>query len=168
MTLGCATPATVDAVQENLHRRDPFERGIAQEGMKPIPPMIECLIVLAFAATLVACQLALISDLLLAVIILALLVVLVTTESNAGECDQPPTPGPSVLAMPSAEKPPAASRIPAASQRRSLGSSRRNAFPVRPDASPLSRTAAGARPPVWPRRSVRIDGHWSPQWSASD
>ena len=119
---------------------------IPHEGMKPIPPMIEIVIVLAFAAALVACHLALISDLLLATIILALLVVLVSTESNAGECDPPRTQSPSVLTTASAEKPPAASRIPAASMRQSMGSSRHSAFPAQPETCPRSLAAAGRGP----------------------
>jgi hypothetical protein len=108
--------------------------------------MIEIVIVLAFAAALVACHVALISDLLMVIIILALLVVLVSTESNAGECDQQRTQGPSLLTTPTSEKPPAASRIPAASMRRSLGSSRHSAFPAQPEACPRSLAAAGRGP----------------------
>ena len=54
-------------------------------------------ILLAFAAALVACHLALISELLMVTIILALLIVLVATEPNPGapyfplkRADQPP------------------------------------------------------------------------------
>ena len=46
-------------------------------------------IFLTFVATLVACQLALISDLLMVTIVLALLIVLITTEPDPSECDQP-------------------------------------------------------------------------------
>ena len=106
--------------------------------------MIEIVIVLAFAAALVACHLALISDLLMVIIILVLLVVLVSTESNAGECDQPRTQSPSVLTTLSAEKPPAASRIPAASIRRLPGSSRHSAFPAQLNPSHRSCLPASA------------------------
>jgi hypothetical protein len=64
--------------------------------MKPIPPMITTIFP-AFAATLVACHPALISDLLMVTISLALLIVLVATEPNPGapyfplnRADQPP------------------------------------------------------------------------------
>jgi hypothetical protein len=81
--------------------------------MKPIPPM-NTTIFLTFVATVVASQLAMISDLLLVTIVLALLIVLVTTEPVAGECDEPrakrqPVPIPS-----SPEKFPATSEIFAA------------------------------------------------------
>ena len=56
--------------------------------MKPIPPM-NTTIFLTFVATVVASQLAMISDLLLVTIVLALLIVLVTTEPASGECDEP-------------------------------------------------------------------------------
>lgn len=46
-------------------------------------------IFLTFAAALVACHLALISDLLMATIVLALFIVLVTTEPDSGQCEQP-------------------------------------------------------------------------------
>ena len=46
-------------------------------------------IFLTFVSTLVACRLALISDLLMVTIVLALLIVLVTTEPDSSECDQP-------------------------------------------------------------------------------
>jgi hypothetical protein len=49
--------------------------------MKPIPPMLAA-ILLAFAAALVACHLALISELLMVTIILALLIVLVATDPD--------------------------------------------------------------------------------------
>ena len=114
--------------------------------MKPLPSMIEIALVLALAAALVACHLALISDLLLAVIILALLVVLVATESNAGECDQPHTESPSVQTTLPAEEVSAAARVPVASRRWPLGSSRCRAFPVQPNASPRSLVAAGRGP----------------------
>ena len=48
-------------------------------------------IVLAFLAALYACHLALISDLLLAGIVLALLTVLTATEPEPGERNPPPT-----------------------------------------------------------------------------
>jgi hypothetical protein len=56
--------------------------------MKPIPPMIAT-IFLTFVAALVACHLALISDLLMVTIVLALLIVLVATEPDSSECGQP-------------------------------------------------------------------------------
>ena len=46
-------------------------------------------IVLAFVAALYACHLALISDLMLAGIVLALLTVLIATEPEPGECVPP-------------------------------------------------------------------------------
>jgi hypothetical protein len=69
--------------------------------MKPIPPM-NATIFLTFVAAAVACQLALISDLLMVTIVLALLIVLVTTEPDSCECDQPraePKPVP-IIASP--------------------------------------------------------------------
>jgi hypothetical protein len=62
---------------------DPFEDGIAHEEMKPIPPMLAS-IILAFVAALAACHLAWISDLVTITIVLALLVVLVATDSEPG------------------------------------------------------------------------------------
>lgn len=56
--------------------------------MKPIPPM-NATIFLTFAAALTACRLALISDLLMVAIVLALLIVLITTEPDSSECVQP-------------------------------------------------------------------------------
>jgi hypothetical protein len=56
--------------------------------MKPIPPM-NATIFLTFVAALAACRLALISDLLMVAIVLALLIVLITTEPDSSECDQP-------------------------------------------------------------------------------
>jgi hypothetical protein len=51
--------------------------------MKPIPHMLAA-ILLAFAAALVACHLALISELLMVTIILVLLIVLVATDPDPG------------------------------------------------------------------------------------
>jgi hypothetical protein len=83
--------------------------------MKPIPPM-NTTIFLTLVATLVACQLALISDLLMVTIVLALLIVLVTTEPDSGECDQPRAKSKSVLTTPSLDKFPAAPVIFAATR----------------------------------------------------
>jgi hypothetical protein len=81
--------------------------------MKPIPPM-NTTIFLTFVATLVASQLAMISDLLLVTIVLALLIVLVTTEPVSGECDEPRAKRRSVPIPSSPEKFPATSEIFAA------------------------------------------------------
>ena len=56
--------------------------------MKTNPTMIPA-IVLAFLAALYACHLALISDLLLAGVVLGLLTVLIATEPETGECEAP-------------------------------------------------------------------------------
>ena len=81
--------------------------------MKPIPPM-NTTIFLTFVATLVACQLALISDLLMVTIVLALLIVLVTTEPDSSECDQPRAKREPVPVKSASDKFPAASEIFAA------------------------------------------------------
>jgi hypothetical protein len=102
-------------------------------------------IFLTFVAALVACHLAWISDLLMVTIVFTLLIVLIGTEPDPGECDQPRTKRPSVLTRSSPDKFPAAARILAASRRRSLGLSRRHAFPAPADPSRRS-LAAGSRP----------------------
>ena len=61
-------------------------------------------IFLTFVATLVACQLALISDLLMVTIVLALLIVLITTEPDSNECDPPRTTRKSVPIISSSDK----------------------------------------------------------------
>ena len=71
-------------------------------------------IFLTFVATLVACQLALISDLLMVTIVLALLIVLIATEPASGEDDEPRAKRPPVPIPSSPEKYPAASEIFAA------------------------------------------------------
>jgi hypothetical protein len=109
------TPATAGAVRRILHRDDPFEGGIAHWGMKPIPPM-NATIFLTFVTTLVACRLALISDLLMVTIVLALLIVLVTTEPDSSECDQPHAKRESVPTTSSPDTFPAAPGIFAATR----------------------------------------------------
>lgn len=102
-------------------------------------------IFLTFVAALVACHLALISDLLMVTIVLALLIVLVATEPDPSECDQPHAKSQSVLTKSSSDKFPAAPRIFAASRRRSLGLSRRNTFPAPADPSRRSLAPTGSR-----------------------
>ena len=81
--------------------------------MKPIPPM-NATIFLTFVATVVASQLAMISDLLLVTIVLALLIVLVTTEPASGECDEPRAKREPVPVKSTSDKFPATSEIFAA------------------------------------------------------
>jgi hypothetical protein len=83
--------------------------------MKPIPPM-NAAIFLTFVAALTACRLALISDLLMVAIVLALLIVLVTTEPDSSECDQPRARRKSVPTTSSPDKFPAVSGIFAATR----------------------------------------------------
>jgi hypothetical protein len=102
-------------------------------------------IFLIFVAALVACHMAFISDLLMVTIVLALLIVLVVTEPGSSEGEQALTRSQSVLAQSSPERFPAAPRIFAASRRRSLGLSRRNAFPAPADSCRRSLVATGSR-----------------------
>ena len=111
--------------------------------MKPIPPM-PAVLILAFVAALIACQLALISDLLLVTIILALLIVLVATEPEPGECRQPRTTSASFLSTSFTVDSPAASGIFAASRRRASSSSRRRAFSAPADTSRGCQADAGS------------------------
>ncbi|MGA2446511.1 MAG: hypothetical protein ABSG50_13900 [Opitutaceae bacterium] len=73
-------------------------------------------IFLTFVATLAAGRLALISDLPMVTIVLALLIVLVTTEPDPGESDQPCAKRKSVLTASVPEKFPAAPEIFAATR----------------------------------------------------
>lgn len=73
-------------------------------------------IFLIFVAALAACHLALISDLLMVTIVLALLIVLVATEPDFGECDERRAKSKPVLTTSSPDKFPAASGIFAASR----------------------------------------------------
>ena len=73
-------------------------------------------IFLTFATALAANQLDLISDLLMVTIVLALLIVLVTTEPDPSECDQPRAKRESVPTTSSPDKFPAAPGIFAATR----------------------------------------------------
>jgi len=71
-------------------------------------------IFLTFATAMAANQLDLISDLLMVTIVLALLIVLVTTEPDSSECDQPRAKREPVPVKSASDKFPAASEIFAA------------------------------------------------------
>jgi hypothetical protein len=71
-------------------------------------------IFLTFATALAANQLDLISDLLMVTIVLALLIVLVTTEPDPSECDQPRAKREPVPVKSASDKFPATSEIFAA------------------------------------------------------
>ena len=71
-------------------------------------------IFLTFATAMAANQLDLISDLLMVTIVLALLIVLVTTEPDSNECDQPRAKREPVPVKSASDKFPAASEIFAA------------------------------------------------------
>jgi hypothetical protein len=135
--------------------------------MKPIPPMLAA-IFLTLVAALIACHLALISDLLMVTIVLALLVVLIANELDSSECDQLRTKSPSVLTTASPDKFPAAARIFAASRRRTLSWSRRNAFPAPADPFRRNLAAAGSRPVCLAEAVRRAGGHWPTRWPTSD
>jgi hypothetical protein len=113
--------------------------------MNPIPPM-PAAILLALVAAVVACHFALISDLLMAIIVLTLIVVLVSTDPDYGECAQPRAQSQFVLPTSFADESIAARSVFAASRRRSPGLFRRHAFPAPAKPSRRSLAARDGRP----------------------